>query len=160
MPAGQTVTQPEPALWVCPPDQCHREQELLHTDVSFRLNSQGWRSPCLPSRLSRGLGALVLLVLVALVGTLLLGRMQGTSALPCWPGELPAGQWRWKCPCPCAGAPWHSMSRGEPIHGTGQCWWNRRQFQPAEERCDFPRSANFSRQRNHLPAQAQRRGKT
>lgn len=101
MPAGQTLTQPEPDLWVCLPDQCPREQELLHTDISFGLNSQGWRSLCLPSRLSRGLGALVLLVLVALAGTLLLDRVQGTSALPHWPGVLPAGQWRWRCPVPC-----------------------------------------------------------
>lgn len=48
----------------------------------------------------RGRRALVLLVLVALAGTLLLGRVQGTSALPRWPGMLPPGQWRWGRPIP------------------------------------------------------------
>lgn len=74
-----------------PPDKYHGRQELLHPDVSLGLNRQGWRGPCQLSRLSRVPGALVLLVLVVLAGPLLLGRMQGTTALPQWPRVVPAG---------------------------------------------------------------------
>lgn len=96
------MTLPEPSPWVCPP-----EQQLLHTDISLGLNSRGWRCSCLPSRLSWGLRALLLLVLVALAGTVLLVGCKGHLLFPAgqessWWGNGDGG-----VPVP---APLHSMS--------------------------------------------------